>query len=295
MIKDGRALELVSQVDTVIFDKTGTLTLEQLTVGKIHACITGTATEFTEADVLRYAAAAEYKQTHPIARAILQKAETSRIEIPTTSDVAYTTGLGLEVTVQEGQDAAQLIQVGSLRYMEQKQIPISTAIQSIQTECHQQGHSLIYVAVGNQLAGVIELQPTIRPEAKAIVTALKERAMDLYIISGDQAEPTQNLAHQLGIDHYFAQVLPEEKATLVAELQQAGKSVCFIGDGINDSIALKMADVSISLRGATTMAMDTAQIIMMDGTLRQLPKLFAVADKLESTMQRNFLAGTVPG
>lgn len=295
LVKDGRALELVSQVDTVIFDKTGTLTLEQLTVGKIHACMTSTEMEFTEADVLRYAAAAEYKQTHPIARAILQKAKTSHIDIPAISDVAYATGLGLEVTLQEGPHSGQPIQVGSARYMEQKQIPISTTIQSIQTACHQQGHSLIYVAVGNQLAGVIELQPTIRPEAKAIVTALQSRAMDLYIISGDHAEPTQNLAHQLGIEHYFAQVLPEEKAKLVAELQQAGKSVCFVGDGINDSIALKKADVSISLRGATTVAMDTAQIIMMDGTLQQLSKLFAIADKLESNMQRNFLAGTVPG
>ncbi|MEM7134596.1 MAG: heavy metal translocating P-type ATPase [Chloroflexota bacterium] len=305
LVKDGRALELISQVDTIVFDKTGTLTLEQLTVGKIHACgavaARGNAETdcseaiWTEADVLRYAAAAEYKQTHPIARAILQEAQSRQVEIPVIAEATYTTGFGLEVTVQEKNALAQQVYVGSARFMEQQQIPISEAVQSIERASHQQGHSLIYVAIGKELAGVIELQPTIRPEATEVVAALKARQMELYIISGDQAAPTQNLAEKLGIDHYFAQVLPEHKAKLVAELQQAGKSVCFIGDGINDSIALKKADVSISLRGATTMAMDTAQMILMDGTLQQLPNLFAISDKLETNMKRNFLAGTLPG
>ncbi|MEM7531145.1 MAG: HAD-IC family P-type ATPase [Chloroflexota bacterium] len=104
-----------------------------------------------------------------------------------------------------------------------------------------------------------------------------------------------NASEKLGIDHHFAQVLPEDKANLVAQLQAEGKSVCFIGDGINDSIALKKANTSISLKGATSMAMDAAQMILMDGTLTQLPTLFRLSDQLESNMQRNFAAGTIPG
>jgi len=139
------------------------------------------------------------------------------------------------------------------------------------------------------------LHPTIRPEANAVVAALKERKLALYIISGDQELPTKKLADTLGIDQYFAQVLPQDKAELVAKLQQEGRSVCFIGDGINDSIALKKANVSISLRGATTMATDAAQMILTEGTLRQLPSLFAMSDKLESNMRGNLWAGTLPG
>ena len=104
------------------------------------------------------------------------------------------------------------------------------------------------------------------------------------IISGDHRQPTQQLAQELGIDEYFAETLPENKAKLIEKLQQAGKSVCFIGDGINDSIALKKAHVSISLRGTSTIATDTAQVILMDESLKQLPNLFALADHLNKNM-----------
>ncbi len=115
------------------------------------------------------------------------------------------------------------------------------------------------------MIGAIELHPTIRPEAKEIIRELQERNISIYIISGDHKKPTKKLAEALGIEHYFAEVLPQDKASLLSQLQDEGKSVCFVGDGINDSIALKQANVSISLRGASTIATDTAGIILMDG------------------------------
>ncbi len=117
--------------------------------------------------------------------------------------------------------------------------------------------------------------------------------MSMYIISGDHEAPTKKLAQALGIDNYFANTLPENKANLVVKLQEEGKSVCFVGDGINDSIALKKANVSVSLRGASTIATDTAQVVLMDGSLNKLDEMFSIA-KLEINMNTNFLISTIP-
>ena len=161
-------------------------------------------------------------------------------------------------------------------------------------------YSLVYVALDGQLAGAIELHATIRPEAKGIISELRQRGFGIYIISGDHEKPTKKLAQELGIEHYFAETLPENKANLIEQLQKApkghdkGKAVCFVGDGINDSIALKTANVSISLRGASTIATDTAQIVLMDGSLKPLLQLFEIATELENNMKGNLLATIVP-
>jgi len=153
---------------------------------------------------------------------------------------------------------------------------------------------LVMVAVDRQLIGAIELEPTVRAEAKAVIDGLRQRNLSLYIISGDQEEPTKNLAQQLGIKHYFANTLPKDKAKLVEQLQQEGKSVCFVGDGINDSIALKKANVSISLRGATTVATDVAQIVLMDGSLAKLPFLLELSHQFVANMKTNVMLSIVP-
>jgi Cu2+-exporting ATPase len=179
--------------------------------------------------------------------------------------------------------------------MQMENIDIPKNIENIQHICHEQGYSLIYVAVDEKLAGAIELHPTLRPQIKDIIKQLHQRNLKTYIISGDHAKPTQKLAEQLNIDDYFAEVLPMNKANLISNLQQQGKTVCFIGDGINDSIALKQADVSISLRGASSIATDTAQIILMDSGLSHLPWLFEFADKLEYNLQRGLKLTVIPG
>jgi len=110
----------------------------------------------------------------------------------------------------------------------------------------------------------------------------------MYIISGDNETPTRQLAQNLGIEHYFAETLPQQKAELIEQLQREGKSICYIGDGINDSIALRKAQVSVSLRGASAVAIDTAQIVLMDGTLTQLPALFEIAQSFYENINLMF-------
>lgn len=278
LFKDGRSLELLKEVDTVVFDKTGTLTLEQPMVGTLH-----TSAGYSAENLLIYAAAAEHRQTHPIARAILAAAAERGLAVPVVDHAEYRIGYGIRVTV-----GAQTICVGSERYLQSEGIAIPAAMQALQAAAQNQGHSFVLVAVDEQLAGGIELQPTLRPEAKAVIQTLRQRNLQLYIISGDNEQPTRKLADELGIPHFFANTLPEHKALLVEQLQQAGHAVCFIGDGINDSIALKKANVSISLRGASSAATDSAQIILMQQSLQQVPYLFELAQRFDSNMKAGF-------
>lgn len=284
LIKDGRSLELLEGVDTVVFDKTGTLTLEKPYVSAIH-----TWAGFTEEKVLAYAAAAEARQSHPIARAILQAAATQGIITDAVDTAEYEIGYGIQVRLD-----GHTVRVGSRRFMSMHAIEIPLAAESLQEDLHHAGHSMVMVSVDGILVGAIVLQPTLRPEAETIVRQLRARGLQLYIISGDHKAPTQQLADQLGVDGYFAEVLPEDKADLVRQLQAEGRKVCFVGDGINDSIALKTANVSISLHGATTIAIDTAQIVLMEGNLAQLPAIFTLSDEFAANMRVNFLAATLP-
>jgi len=167
-------------------------------------------------------------------------------------------------------------------------IIISADMQALEATCSENGHSLVYVAVDDELAGIIELKATTRPEADEIVRGLHERGMKLYIISGDSEIPTKALASELNIDGYFANTLPEAKADLIKQLQAEGRNVCFIGDGINDAIALKQANVSISLSGATTAATDTAQVVLMDADLKQFIVLMDLSHALDDNIDRNF-------
>ena len=284
LIKDGRSLDLLQKVDTLVFDKTGTLTEDQPQVCAIHAVIDPQGQPgYQEAEILAYAAAAEYKQTHPIARAILAAARTQQLTVPPLDHAAYKVGYGLTVQVQGRQ-----VRVGSGNFMRSEELSIPAHLQTVQGQVHEEGHTLVMVAVDNAVVGAIELAPTIRPEAKAVIQQLRQRKQikAMYIISGDSLMPTQALARELGIDHVFAEVLPEQKAEIIAQLQAEGKSICYIGDGINDVIALKKAQVSISLRGAATVATDTAQIILMEQSLRRLPYLFTLADEFSRNVNQ---------
>lgn len=284
LIKDGRSLELLGRVDTIVFDKTGTLTEEMPTVGKIYTH------QYSENELLRYTAAAEYKQTHPVAKAILKESSLRQLSLPDIGLAQYEVGYGLKVWIEE-----HMLQVGSIRFLEMSGIEIPEVFQQVQEEAHSKGYSLIYVAIDEQFAGAIELRPTIRPEAYDLIRQLKQQKISTVIISGDNEKPTQELAATLGIERYFAETLPEDKANLIEQLQQEDRLVCFVGDGINDSIAMKKAQVSISLAGASTVATDTAGIILMDGTLSQLMPLFAIGQEFKSTLKKGIAISTLPG
>lgn len=285
LIKDGRSLETLRQLDTVVFDKTGTLTVEQPKLGRIYALAS-----YDKDTVLSYAAAAEHRQTHPIAKAILSAAEERGLILASVKDASYQVGYGIQVKLK-----GKLIQVGSARFMEQSGIKLSPAVIALQSQAHVTGSSLVYVAVDDHLAGVLKLDPCVRPEARHVVEYLRAQNITVAIISGDHEQPTRRLARELGVDYYFAETLPTQKAELIDKLRAEGKSVGYVGDGINDAIALKSANVSISLSGASNVAMDTAQVILMDGDLARIESLFEISREFEKNMQTNYMLSMVPG
>jgi P-type E1-E2 ATPase len=162
-------------------------------------------------------------------------------------------------------------------------------------DAHREGYTMVMVAVDDTLAGAVELRSSVRPEVKEIVRGLRARGVKhIAIISGDHEAPTRKLAEELGMDRYFAQVLPADKADYVERLQKEGRKVCFVGDGINDSIALKKANVSISLRGASSIATDTAHIVFLEEGLAKLCELKDIARELDRNVKRSWLLILAP-
>ena len=309
LIKDGRSLQLLTTIDTVIFDKTGTLTQDSLQVHQVH-----TLGEHTVEAVLTAAAAVEHRQHHPIALAIQTTAKEHKLAIPAIDDPQVKIGYGVaayasrddcnviapvEKTHLQTSDIQEVtrryIQVGSLQYMLLEEITIPPQFETIADTCQTQGHTLVYIAVNQCLIGAVELKTTIRPEAKTIVQALKQRNLDLAIISGDQKQATQQLADQLGIQTCFAETLPEGKAKIIQQLQAKGRAVCYIGDGINDTIALKQANVSVSLQGAANVATDVAQIILMKQDLYQMITALDIAKAYKNNIRSTKIITTLPG
>lgn len=285
LIKDGRALDKLQGVNTIVFDKTGTLTEEMPHIERLVACA-----DYSKQQVLQYAASAEQRQKHPIAQAICHHANIQALPLLelVNSDYAIGHGLRAELIDPTQVQQKQTILIGSRRFIDTAGIAVPKHIERMQQEADEKGYSIVYIASDKDiLIGAIELRPTIRPQAHNVIKALHDLGMTLYIISGDQESPTRYLAEHLGVDHYFSETLPEDKARHVEALQAQGHKVCFIGDGINDSVALQKADVSISLHGAATIAQDTADIVLMTPNLLHLPYLLTLSKELHQHMNHS--------
>ncbi|MGB5734922.1 MAG: heavy metal translocating P-type ATPase [Thiohalocapsa sp.] len=278
LIKDGRVLEQLMEVDTFVFDKTGTLTEDRHEVTRV---LSGSE-HFTSAEVLFYAAAAEQRVTHPLAKAILAKADEDGIDLPNfdRSDAKYEVGSGVSATV-----AGKRVQVGSLSFMQKMNFAIPDRIADGVRDGIANGASLVMVVLDGEIVGAIEIQARLRDEVTQVIANLRKRGFQhLYILSGDQMEPTRKMARLLGLDGYFHNVSPQDKSSIIEQLQQAGRKVCFIGDGINDVIAMKKANVSISMTGASGIATDVAQVILMSGSLVEIEHLLDLAQRLKKKL-----------
>ena len=279
-IKDGRVFETLPNIDTIVFDKTGTLTETMPEVAAIISC-----TERTTEQLLGYAAAAEQRLEHPIAQAIIAKAEAEGISLPTVTDSQYDLGLGIKVQIDQHQ-----VQVGSLRYILQATQSTAAELPTTITDATQAaaGHTFILIAIDGSLAGMLELRPQLRPEVTALLAKLRQRNINqLAVLSGDQQAPTERLAKHLALDAAYGDVMPQEKAEKIKQLQAEGRQVCFIGDGLNDAIAMKQANVSISFNSAAPIASETAQIVLTQDTLAPIDTLFTLSEQLHRRLGKN--------
>jgi len=275
LIKDGRVLEQLMEIDTIVFDKTGTLTEDRHEVTRVISA----QDPYTAAEILFYAAATEQRVSHPLAKAILAKADESGIELPNfdRSDVRYEVGSGVSATV-----AGKRVQVGSLSFMKKMNFAVPDGIADDVREGVANGASMVMVVLDDEIVGAIEIQARLRDEVRHVIARLRKRGFQhLYILSGDQMEPTRKMARLLELDGYFHNVSPQDKSSVIERLQQEGRKVCFIGDGINDVIAMKKANVSISMTGASGIATDVAQVILMSGSLVEIEHLLELAQRLK--------------
>ena len=285
IVKDASVFEVLPQVDVAIFDKTGTLTEEMPSVARVW-----TDQGFDEAQVLALAACAEARFTHPIASAIVQRAEELGITVEKPDDSAVHLGLAVEARLQDLR-----IHVGSLRYIQREGMQITERLREQLDSSRDPARSLVCVAADRRVVGAIELRASARDSAKHSIELLRRRGIrEVLLISGDQEGPTRDLARSLGIERYHANALPEDKVRIVEELQAEGRVVCMVGDGINDSIALSKADVSFSLRGASDVAVDVADVVLMDGDLRKIDGTFAIAEEFRQTVHRSLALVVVP-
>ncbi len=286
LIRSGRAIEFLAKIDTVVFDKTGTLT-------QGHAGITAIEVlhpQLSESEILALAATAEQGLTHPIAEAIVRHAREGNLPLYECDVWEYRVGLGVAATVNQME-----LLVGSQRLMEQSHINLAGLSQKY-PEVLSGSHSPVYVAGNGELLGVILYSDPPRLESKAVIQELRDLGIGAYLLSGDVTRVATAVAHELAIDpdRVYAEAFPERKVEVVKNLHTSGKTVAFCGDGINDSAALAYADVSISFAGASDVARETADVVLMTDDLRGLILAIEVARKAMDIIWQNTAIVAVP-
>ncbi|WP_197077673.1 heavy metal translocating P-type ATPase [Microbacterium sp. Ag1] len=273
LIKDRLALESMRTVDTVLFDKTGTLTKGTPAVTAIDP-ITG-----IDADqLLAWAAAAEADSEHPLARAIVNAAKEKNLTVPGSSDFESSPAVGVRARVD-----GRVVQVGGPYMLEQEhaaELPVAD-------EWRGEGAIILHVLVDGQVTGALRLADEIRSESRHAVDALHERGVQVVMITGDADAVAASVADELGIDRYFAGVRPEDKASKVKELQNEGRKVAMVGDGVNDAPALAQADVGIAIGAGTDVAIASAGVILASDDPRSVISVIELSRASYRKMKQN--------
>ena len=268
LIKGGSYLEKLCQTDTIIFDKTGTLT-----TGVIHVEDLVSFNGYGNPELLSYAATAEMQMTHPIAEAVVRHATGQNIPLKTRNNVKYVVGRGVHAEIEGKQTL-----VGSLRLMRENGVDISSPVLEIRDKLVDAGKACLYIAIENQFGGVISFRDQVRKESKQMIDELHRVGVkQVIMLTGDVKQVAIPVADSLGIDKCIAEMLPEEKAEVVRDLKEKGHMVAFVGDGINDSVALSYADIGFSVKGGADIAKETAGVILLNDNLLNIPKAFEIS------------------
>ncbi|GAB1471709.1 heavy metal translocating P-type ATPase [Chloroflexota bacterium] len=277
LVRDRLALEAARNIDVVIFDKTGTLT-----EGKFGVVGISTVDSWDEDHALALAAAIEGDSEHLIARAIRNASDSRKAGSPTISSFSAIKGRGVQA-VFEGKS----VYVGGPRLLEMLEITPSQKLSSFADEAGKKSQSAIYLVVEKEVAAAFAVADVIRPESKQAVQRLHEMGVEVAMLTGDSRPVAEAVASELGIDHVFAEVLPEHKDQKIAELQSQGKRVAMVGDGVNDAPALTRADVGIAIGGGTDVAIESAGLILVQSNPLDVVKIIALSRASYGKMIQN--------
>ncbi|MEJ2557189.1 MAG: copper-translocating P-type ATPase [Anaerolineae bacterium] len=279
LVRDRLALEKARQINTVVFDKTGTLTKGEFgVVGMV-------TTDGYEADqALALTAAVERDSEHTIARGIRQSAEEKGLSLPTVSDFEAIKGRGVRADCD-----GQTVHVGGPRLLETLDLEMPERIRRFRDESSAKGQSVVYLVQADQVIAGLALADVIRPESKQAVQRLHDMGVEVAMLTGDSEAVAKAVAEELGIDRYFAQVLPEQKDQKVTELQKQGKRVAMVGDGVNDAPALIRADVGIAIGSGTDVAVESAGIILVKSNPLDAVKIVSLSRASYRKMVQNLI------
>lgn len=277
LFKQGKHLELLQKVDTVIFDKTGTITKGKLAVTDIEVFTTG----LSKHTLIQLVAAAEEGSEHPLASAVVQFANDNGLQVPPITDFSSMPGYGIKARIN-----GKEVLVGSQRLM--KEDGISLQHSASQANLYEMaGKTVIFVAINRQLAGLLALSDTVKESSEEAIYLLQQLGKEIIMITGDNSRTANQIAKQVGITKVYAGVLPTEKAGIIHQLRRNGKVVAMVGDGVNDAPALAVADMGIAVGTGTDVAIEAADILVMHGDLRGVAQAFLISQKTLANIQQN--------
>ena len=277
LVRDRRGLEEARNLDIVVFDKTGTLTL-----GEHRVVGVATADGFAEEDALRLAAAVEQDSEHPVARAVVLSARERGLRVPQATGFQAIPGRGVRAEVE-----GRALQAGGPNLLADAGVALGAALRAAADEAAARGQGTIYLLEGGRALAAFAVADAVRPESAEAVRRLHERGVEVAMLTGDAEPVARAVAAELGIDTVLAQVLPEQKADRIRELQAQGRRVAMVGDGVNDAPALVTADVGIAIGAGTDVAVEAGDVVLVRSDPRDVARIIALSRATYRKMIQN--------
>jgi len=270
LIKNAEALEKLNKVDTVVFDKTGTITKGKPEVIDIISL----DQKWSDNQILQISASIEKLSEHPLAEAIVFKANERKLSLSDSKNFSALEGVGVEAIVD-----GRAVSVRKPNEEDKKE----DSVQALQ----EQGKTVIVVEVNRKKIGLMALNDTLKEEAQNVIAKLHKMGIQVVMLTGDNRLAAQHIAKQVGIDHVIAEIMPQEKAEKIKELQSQGKIVAMAGDGINDAPALVQADVGIAMATGTDIAIESAGITLLHGDVHRISQAIELSKATMRTIKQN--------
>ena len=277
IIKSGDALERMGKVDLIAFDKTGTLTHGNLVVSDVISF----DPDLSENEMLRLTASVEAFSEHPLAKAIVTYAKQQNTAIQMANDFTMIPGKGVSANIE-----GDTILCGNMKWLEESNVTFDNTISNTSKQLREQGKAAIITAKANKCIGVIALSDTLRENAKNMIQELKQTHTETVLLTGDHAQTANYFAEQVGITDLHSELLPAQKVEEIQKLQQAGRNICMIGDGVNDAPALKTANVGVAMGSmGSDIAVEAADIALMGDDISKIPYLKRLSDATLQTIK----------
>ncbi|ADC51650.1 heavy metal-transporting ATPase, Hg2+ [Alkalihalophilus pseudofirmus OF4] len=276
LFKGGEHLENTQNIQTVVLDKTGTVTKGQPELTDVEI-----AEGFTEEDVLYYVGSAEKHSEHPLAQAMVKGIKEKGISLNDSTDFEAIPGYGIRAIVDNKE-----ILAGTRNLMKQHSVPMKNA-DSLMEELENQGKTAMLIAVEGQFAGIIAVADTVKETSKEAIERMHDLGLEVIMLTGDNERTAKAIASQVGITHVIAEVIPEQKSSEVKKLQEQGKKVAMVGDGINDAPALAVADIGMAIGTGTDVAIEAADITLMRGDLNSVADAIHMSRKTMKNIKQN--------